>query len=103
MSTLARDRYICIRTSVSNTHARVSFAIEIQVPRKGGLFSLSGRSNGRSSLQSSPLCLLCLLQLLQQTYPALCQQPGGTNHYWFIINKYIWLGQLVLLVMGAIF
>ena len=50
--------------------------------------SLSGRNSDRSSLQSSPLHLPRLLQLLQKTCPALCQQLGGTNRYWFIINKY---------------
>ena len=64
-----------MRTSISNIHTCVAiyFSIEIQMLRNGKLSSLSCRSSGRSSLQWSPFCLP---SLLQQTFPALCQQPA---------------------------
>ena len=86
LSMEARDIYICIHTSVSNTHACVT--IEIEMLRNGRLSSLSGRSSGRSSLQSSPLHIYRLFQLLQRMCPAYASSMRGTNQYWFIINKY---------------
>ena len=94
--------YIFIRTSVSTTHARMTyvcflcpferecFANDIQELRNVRLSSLSGKSTSRScrgsSFQSSPLRLLRLLQLLQQTCPS---SQHGMNQYRFNTRKMV--------------
>ena len=68
------------------------FANEIQELRNGRLSSLSGkttsRSSSRSSLRSSPLHLLLLLQLLQQTCPGPAISMERINFGLLLIRKY---------------